>query len=230
MKPIAIANIVVGATLALAASAVFAGEITLFERPDFQGRRLTTRGTMPNLDRTDFNDRAESIAVRDGVWEVCSDAHFNGQCVRLQPGEYRNLRGSLDRSISSVREVTQAAYAPPAPVYAPPAPVYAGPGGGGGGQPRAILYSGQGMSGRAFEIDRNVVRNLDGTGFNDRAASLSVLGGYWIFCSDANFEGDCRTFGPGDYPNLPFDVDRKISSGRRIADRYPYEGRPTWSR
>jgi Beta/Gamma crystallin len=86
------------------------------------------------------------------------------------------------------------------------------------------------MSGRAFEIDRNVVRNLDGTGFNDRAASLSVLGGYWVFCSDANFEGDCRTFGPGDYPNLPFDLDRKISSGRRIADRYPYEGRPTWSR
>jgi hypothetical protein len=221
MKPIAISKIVVGATLALAASAVFAGEITLFERPDFQGRRLTIRGTMSNLDRTDFNDRAESIAVRDGVWEVCSDAHFNGQCVRLQPGEYRNLRGSLDRSISSVREVTQAAYAPPAPVYRA---------GGGGGQPRAILYSGQDLSGRAFEIDRNGVRNLDGSGFNDRASSLSVLGGYWMFCSDAKFEGSCRTFDPGDYPNLPSDLDHRISSGRRIADRYPYEGRPTWQR
>jgi hypothetical protein len=141
--------------------------------------------------------------------------------VRLQPGEYPNLQGSLDRSISSVREVAQAAYAPPAPVYAPPR---------GGGEPRAILYSGPGMSGRSFEIDRDVVRNLDRTNFNDRAASLTVLGGYWIFCSDANFEGDCRTFGPGDYPNLPFDLDRKISSGRRIADRYPYEGRPAWSR
>ena len=229
MKPIALSKIVVGASIALVASALAAGEITLFERDGFQGRRLTIRGTMPNLDRTDFNDRAESIIVRDGVWEVCSDARFSGQCARLQPGEYPNLRGSLDRSISSVREVTQAAYAPPAPAYTPPAPAYGG-GGGGGGQPRAILYSGQGMSGRAFEIDRNVVRNLDGTGFNDRAASLSVLGGYWIFCSDANFEGDCRTFGPGDYPNLPFDLDRKISSGRRIADRYPYEGRPNWQR
>ena len=46
----------------------------------------------------------------------------------------------------------------------------------------------------------------------------------------ANFEGSCRTFGPGDYPNLPSDLDHRISSGRRIADRYPYEGRPTWSR
>jgi hypothetical protein len=222
MKPIAISKIVVGATLALAASAVFAGEITLFERPDFQGRRLTIRGTMPNLDRTDFNDRAESIAVRDGVWEVCSDAHFNGQCVRLQPGEYRNLRGALDRSISSAREVGQAAYAPPAPAYG-------GPVARGGGEPRAILYSGHGMSGRTFEVDRDVVRDLQRVGFNDRASSLKILNGYWIFCSDANFEGDCRTFGPGDYPNLPFDLERKISSGRRIADRYPYEGRPTWS-
>ncbi|HVR93570.1 MAG TPA: beta/gamma crystallin-related protein, partial [Casimicrobiaceae bacterium] len=111
-----------------------------------------------------------------------------------------------------------------------PAPVYGGPGASGGGEPRAILYSGNGMSGRTFEIDRDVVRNLERVGFNDRASSLTVLNGYWIFCSDANFEGDCRTFGPGDYPNLPFDLDRKISSGRRIADRYPYEGRPTWSR
>jgi hypothetical protein len=229
MKPITLFKFVVGASVALVASALAAGEITLFEREGFQGRRLTIRGTMWNLDRTDFNDRAESIIVRDGVWEVCSDARFSGQCARLQPGEYAHLRGSLDRSISSVREVTEAAYSPPAPAYAPPAPVYGG-GGGGGGQPRAILYSGQGMSGRAFEIDRNVVRNLDGTGFNDRASSLSVLGGYWIFCSDANFEGDCRTFGPGDYPNLPSDLDRRISSGRRIADRYPYEGRPTWQR
>ena len=229
MKPITLSKIVVGASVALVASALAAGEITLFEREGFQGRRLTIRGTMWDLDRTDFNDRAASIIVRDGVWEVCSDARFNGQCARLQPGEYPNLRGSLDRSISSVREVTEAANAPPAPAYAPPAPAYGGGGGGGGGQPRAILYSGQGMSGRAFEIDRNVVRNLDGTGFNDRAASLSILGGYWIFCSDANFEGDCRTFGPGDYPNLPPDLNRRISSGRRIADRYPYEGRPTWS-
>jgi Beta/Gamma crystallin len=221
MKPFSFSKFAIGAALALLASAVCAGEITLYEGQGFQGRRLTIRGTMSDLDRTDFNDRAESIIVRDGVWEVCSDARFNGRCVRLQPGEYPNLRGSLDRSISSVREVAPVAYAPPAPIYAPPR---------GGGEPRAILYTGAGLSGRAFEIDRDVIRNLDGTGFNDRASSLSVLGGYWIFCSDANFEGDCRTFGPGDYPSLPFDLDRKISSGRRIANRYPYDGRPNWQR
>ena len=46
-------------------------------------------------------------------------------------------------------------------------------------------------------------RNLDRTSFNDRAASLRVYSGYWIFCSDSEFRGDCRTFGPGDYASLP---------------------------
>ncbi len=224
-----------GGMLAALAFAATAGEIILYEGADFQGRRLNLRGVMPDLDRTDFNDRAESIIVREGVWEVCTDARFSGRCVRLQPGEYRNLRGSLDRSISSAREVTEAAYAPPAPVYQgapgpgprPPAYVQGAPA---GGAPRAILYSGPGLSGRSFEIDRDVVRNLDRVGFNDRASSLEVLDGYWIFCSDANFEGDCKTFGPGEYPRLPFDLDNKISSGRRIAERYPYEGRPAWAR
>ncbi len=93
MKPITLSKFVVGISVALVASALAAGEITLFEREGFQGRRLTIRGTVWNLDRTDFNDRAESIIVRDGVWEVCSDARFSGQCTRLQPGEYGHLRG-----------------------------------------------------------------------------------------------------------------------------------------
>lgn len=211
-----VARIAVAATFAFAATAVMAGEIILYENPGFQGRRMTLRGTTPDLDRTQFNDRAESIVVREGVWEVCTDARFSGRCVRLQPGEYPSLDGSLNSRISSAREIAQ---------YAPPPPV-AGP----GGPARAVLYEGEGFRGRSFELQRDVVRNLDRTSFNDRASSLRVFGGYWIFCSDANFEGDCRTFGPGDYPDLPGDLNRRISSGRRIADRYPYGGAPNWGR
>lgn len=214
-----VTRIAVAAAFGLAATAVLAGEIVLYENPGFQGRRMTLRGTTPDLDRTQFNDRAESIIVRDGVWEVCTDARFSGRCVRLQPGEYPNLQGDLNNRISSAREIAQAA---------PPPPPVAGP--GNGGPARAVLYEGEGFRGRSFELQRNVVRNLDRTNFNDRAASLRVYSGYWIFCSDANFEGDCRTFGPGDYPDLPGDLNRRISSGRRIADRYPYGGAPNWGR
>jgi len=213
-------RIAVAATFALAATAALAGEIILYENPGFQGRRMTLRGTTPDLDRTNFNDRAESIVVRDGVWEVCTDARFAGRCVRLQPGEYPSLDGSLNSRISSAREIAEAPLPPPPPVAGP----------GPGGPARAVLYEGADFSGRSFEIRRDVMRNLDRTRFNDRAASLRVYGGFWIFCSDANFEGDCRTFGPGDYPELPGDLNRRISSGRRIADRYPYEGAPNWRR
>lgn len=215
-------KIAVAAAFAFAATAAIASEITLFENPGFQGRRITLRGTTPDLDRTQFNDRAQSIIVRDGVWEVCTDAGFGGQCTRLQPGEYPTLAGGLNDRISSAREVAQ--HAPPpsgGPASRTPGP---------GGPARAVLYEGEGFRGRSFEITHDVVRNLDRTNFNDRAASLRVFGGYWIFCSNANFEGDCRTFGPGDYPNLSGDLNRRISSGRRIADRYPYGGTPNWGR
>ena len=215
-----VTRIAVAATFAFAATAALAGEIILYENPGFQGRRMTLRGTTPDLDRTNFNDRAESIVVRDGVWEVCTDARFAGRCVRLQPGEYPSLDGSLNSRISSAREIAQAPLPPPPPVAGP----------GPGGPARAVLYEGQGFRGRSFEMQRDVMRNLDRTSFNDRAASLRVYSGFWIFCSDANFEGDCRTFGPGDYPDLPGDLNRRISSGRRISDRNPYGGAPNWGR
>ncbi|TMH29496.1 MAG: hypothetical protein E6H66_20010 [Betaproteobacteria bacterium] len=224
-------QIIMGAAMALITLPVLAGEVILFERPDFQGRRMVIRDNMPDLDRTDFNDRAESIVVRDGVWEVCADARFRGYCVRLQPGEYGRLGSELNNRISSAREV--GGYAPPPTGYAPPPAGYAPPpppvANAPSGRPAgAVLYEGPGFRGRSFEIDRPVVRDLDRTGFNDRASSLRVYSGYWIFCSDANFEGDCRTFGPGEYPQLPGDLNRRISSGRRISDRYPYGGPPNW--
>jgi len=91
------------------------------------------------------------------------------------------------------------------------------------------LFSGDNFGGERLQAN-DAIANLANSGFNDRASSLRIENGYWMFCSDANFGGSCRTFGPGDYPNLPSDLDHRISSGRRIADRYPYEGRPTWSR
>jgi len=215
------------AAIALVATGVFAGELTLYEGESFQGRSLTLRNDFRDLDRTQFNDRASSLVIRDGVWEVCTDAAFHGRCVTLQPGEYPVLEGGLDRRISSARQVAdRPGYGQAPPQHYPGAPGYGHP----GSLAKAVLYEGPDFRGRSFAIERNVVRNLDRTAFNDRAASLRVERGYWIFCSDANFEGDCRTFGPGDYPNLPGELNRRISSGRMINDTYPYSAPPVWSR
>jgi len=92
---------------------------------------------------------------------------------------------------------------------------------------QVTFYSRDGFRGESFTADREI-RNMERTGFNDRAQSLRVRSGYWIFCSDAQFRGQCRTFGPGDYPRLGWALDNKVSSGRRIAERYPYNGQPNW--
>lgn len=59
---------------------------------------------MRDLSRKGFNDRASSVVVERGQWEVCEDANFRGQCMVLRRGSYETLRGmGLNNRISSVR-------------------------------------------------------------------------------------------------------------------------------
>ena len=74
---------------------------------------------------------------------------------------------------------------------------WGGGGGNWGGNSRVVLYASN-FSGRST-VSTDVLSNLGNTGFNDRASSIRVERGYWLFCSDANFMGECLTFGPGHY-------------------------------
>jgi len=203
--------------LALVATVASAAELTLFEHDHFQGRRFAVNGSISNLAEAGFNDRTSSVAVRSGTWQVCEDVYFRGRCVTLQPGEYPSLRplGMNDR-VSSARELS--GWAPRQPSA----------GGNWGEGVRAVLYEGRNFSGRSYVITGNSLRNLGDAGFNDRASSLRVEQGYWMFCSDAEYNGECLTFGPGEYPNLPPELNNRISSARRIWQRYPYNQNPTW--
>ena len=157
-------------------------------------------------------DGPQSAIVEGGAWEICVDADFHGDCRVFVPGRYPTL-GGLGGRVSSARPANDPGSEPPRER------VRAGAG--------ATLYSGPNLSGRAFALGGQGSGNLDGT-FNDRGSSLRVDRGYWIFCSDANFQGECRTFGPGEYARLPPELDNRISSGRRISNDYPYTDQPSW--
>jgi hypothetical protein len=306
----------VGALLAFSAPVALAGEITLFENRDFRGDSITLRSGAPNLDRIGVNDRASSIIVRAGVWEVCSDSFYRGECMQLQPGSYGRLGGALNDRISSAREiVTTTSVGPPtivtttgarialfenpgfsgraieltktngnldrfgpysgpdavivyegtwrlctrpyyrgecwdfvpgrydnlgalrgkiasaelvsltsAPVGVVPAPAvgvappltYVPPAGPG----RVVLYEFPNLTGQSFTIYSRDMPNLNRLGFSDRAASMRIEEGYWMFCTDVEFRGDCRTLGPGEYAWLPPDLNHKIVSARRVSDIY----------
>ena len=191
------------------------GAIVFYDGYNLSGRPFALSGPVSNFASTGFNDRAQSVEVRSGTWLVCGDADFRGRCVELAPGRYTNL-DMLSNRVSSARMIR--------------ADSTASVGSGVGRGTRVILYEAPNFGGRAVTIDSNYVANLGNTGFNDRASSVRVERGYWIFCSDANFQGECRTLGPGDYAQLPGGLNNRISSARRISQRYPYNQNPTWDR
>ncbi|HEV8553607.1 MAG TPA: beta/gamma crystallin-related protein [Casimicrobiaceae bacterium] len=292
-----------GALLAVSVPVALAGEITLYEHRDFRGDSLTLHRGAPNLERSGLSDSASSLVVRDGVWEVCTDAFFRGSCAQFQPGEYRRLDGPLSDRISSVREiVATTAVAPPIVIASaePRIMLFETPGFGGSaieltktngkldripaysgadavivyggtwrlcsreyyrgecfdfvpgryenlgaltgrvrsaelvavtgtplavapppvGAGRVVLYEYPNFRGQSFAINWSELPNLNRMGFSDRAASMRIEEGYWMFCTDTQFQGDCRTLGPGEYARLPGDVDRRIASVRRVNEVY----------
>ena len=92
------------AAAALAAAGHAAAQITLYEHDGFRGRAITINDREWNLARSGFNDRASSVVVERGRWEVCENARFEGRCFILRRGSYPSLRElGLNDQVSSVR-------------------------------------------------------------------------------------------------------------------------------
>lgn len=204
------------------------GSITLFESPGMSGRSYSLTQNLSNFGSTGFNDRASSAVVNSGTWQLCSDADFGGSCNVFGPGRYNDLAGVTGR-VSSARMIADnggggGGGRPPGGG----GDWNGGGGGGWGGNGRVVLYEGNNFQGRAYTVNQDVVRNFGSTNFNDRASSMRIERGYWMFCTDADFAGECRTFGPGDYPTLSW-LSNQISSGRRISNDYPYNAPPRWN-
>jgi hypothetical protein len=108
---------------ALVVAAHASAQITFYEREGFRGRTFATDKEVRNFERVGFNDRASSVVIDRGRWEVCEDARFRGQCVVLRRGSYDSLRAmGLNNSISSVRPVSrgrEVAREVPAPLASP---------------------------------------------------------------------------------------------------------------
>jgi uncharacterized protein YcfJ len=113
-----------GAT-ALVLATQAAAQITFYQGEGFRGRAFTVNTPVQNFERYGFNDRASSVVVDHGRWEICTDARFQGRCVVLRRGSYDSLgRMGLDGRVSSARPVNERARyeneAPPPP----PATIY----------------------------------------------------------------------------------------------------------
>jgi hypothetical protein len=55
--------------------------VELFEKPNYQGRRVRLKEAVANL--AELEQPVGSIVVRAGSWRVCSRPRFRGQCQTL---------------------------------------------------------------------------------------------------------------------------------------------------
>src|SRR5262245_21768164 len=79
-------------------------DLTLFEGPYFRGRSVSLFADAASLPRW-FNDRASSIRVRRGTWQVCTDWNFRGRCQTIRE-DVRDLNYiRMNDRITSLRRV-----------------------------------------------------------------------------------------------------------------------------
>jgi hypothetical protein len=200
------------AALALLATGHAAAELVLYEHDNFNGRSFASRGRTENLAHVGFNDRASSVVVRGGRWELCTDADFRGQCITLSPGSYASLRDmGMNDNVSSVREAGWGGSGGSG-----------GSGGWGGGRDAIELYEHDDFGGRRFGSNGSQ-SNLTHSGFNDRASSVIVRSGRWDLCTDADYRGRCVTLSPGSYGSL-----RDQGLNDEISSIRPAGGPPSW--
>ncbi|MBW6494797.1 MAG: glycine zipper 2TM domain-containing protein [Burkholderiaceae bacterium] len=180
-------------------------QLTFFEREGFGGRSFTANGMVVNFERYGFNDRASSVDVRDGQWEVCEDGGFRGRCVTLRPGRYPSFAAmGLNNRVSSARpagrhESRYERHPAPPPIVA-----------------QITFFERRGFDGRSF-TSMGEVRNFRRFGFNDVASSAEVIGERWEVCEEVRFRGRCVVLRPGRYPSLAaIGLNNSVSSTRPV--------------
>lgn len=77
-------------------------ELTLYSRSDLRGDRRTFTEAVRDLDRYGWDDRAASIRVERGAWELCRDTDYRG-CTAFNPGEYELDGTRFEGRLRSIR-------------------------------------------------------------------------------------------------------------------------------
>ena len=232
--------------VALTSASALAGQITLYDRPAFQGHSMTTDDALPNIQRSSFNGGASSVIVSDGTWEACTEPRFRGRCAELVPGNYSHLDTQINGFVASIRQIGSetaparfvitpdrapvVVSAAPAMVAAAPAPIVVSPPTQyvvTPTQPAVVaavpvpagprLTLYQHSGGSIRAIE--MTANVDDLGtrqFGASADAALVSGGLWRLCDGLYGRGSCTDFPPGQYSSLG-PLDGRVRSAYLVA-------------
>jgi hypothetical protein len=76
-------------------------EVAIFADPGFGGASSPATADQPNLGEVGWKDQIGSLQVKAGVWDFFGDDQFQGESMRLQPGQYPQLSPEFTKHIGS---------------------------------------------------------------------------------------------------------------------------------
>lgn len=177
--------------------------IMLYDEPLFRGRSLSVKDSVENLRSRNFHDRAESVQIVSGTWELCSEPGFR-RCQTVSSDVAHLSTLGLNKKLSSVRPVGWE-------------------GGGAGSYPqsypseaRLVLFEDEGYRGPSLVLDTST-GNLGR--FAARARSLQVVSGTWLVCDGPRFSGRCEEVSSSVPDLYQWGLTGPIRSARPV-DRY----------
>ncbi|XP_062408506.1 crystallin, beta B1, like 3 isoform X1 [Sardina pilchardus] len=174
--------------------------IYLYEFENFQGRRMELTNENRNLCEKGL-DRIGSIRVECGPWVGYEQQNLTGEMFMLEKGEYprwdtwsNSYRCDRLMSIRPVRMDTQ--------------------------DHKICLFECMNFEGRKMEVCDEDIPSLWSYGFQDRVASIQVLGGTWVGYQYPGYRGYQYVFecGPFKHWNEWGAHHPQIQSIRRVRD------------
>lgn len=184
------------AALSLIAASSFAADITIYSGNDFAGRAAQLKRSEGSLQL----GAARSVRVSTGIWEACTGANFTGTCVRLTPGDYREIGGQWGVGYASFREVS-AGYGPQVA----------------GGTLQ--LFTRNNYRGATLSVDQEI-SDLNADQYVVVVGSARVAGGAsWELCTEPYFRGRCQIMTPGDHTDFARTLRERVASVRPVYQR-----------
>lgn len=185
----------VGVLLLLAAASAQAQQkpsVLLYDGNNASGAYIQVEGDVKSLANTGFDDRASSIFVVRGNWQLCTRTNYEGDCKSFGQGLHE--LGTLSDKVSSLRPVeTSSGTADDAHAV--------------------VLFLDRNGGGKSLRTTANISNLSNHAGFADAVSSIAIFRGTWEFCNKTSYKGTCITLGPGVY-NLD-NMNDSIDSLRR---------------
>lgn len=209
----------------------------VYAHPDFRGHSVRVTGPVDTLKRYGLNDKASSIRITGGSWQVCVDPHFRGRCevISYNEGSLNDYR--LNDRITSIRPVDSRGRYDRHDRWGRDDRYHdrrygdgrynrgRNPGSGYGGYDNApvTLFKDPDFRGGALPVG-GAIPSLADYRFNDTVSSIAVRGGAWEVCSDPNFRGRCEiitgSVGSTKYYRLNDNISSIRPAGRNYGRRW----------